>query len=54
MRAGGFFQHSLTIAAVSGRNSARLPGHRSLSAGIYRLTVAPLRGTASSIVFTIG
>ena len=45
---------SLTIAADSGRNSARLPGRGSLNPGVYRLTVAPVRGAARSITFTIG
>ena len=47
-------QHSLTLTAASGRNTARLAGHASLSPGVYRLTIAPVRGAARSIVFTIG
>jgi len=46
--------HSLTITAVSGRNSRHLGGHGVLSTGAYRLTLAPVHGTARSIVFEIG
>jgi Subtilase family len=45
---------SRTIAAAGGRNTGRLAGHASLSPGVYRLTLAPVRGVARSIVFTIG
>ncbi len=47
-------QGSRTIAAASGRNTSRLTGRTPLSPGIYRLTLAPVRGAARSIVFTIG
>lgn len=46
--------HPLTIAALGGRNSDRLGGHGVLSPGVYRLTLAPTRGAARSIAFTIG
>ena len=42
------------IAAVSGRNNERLSGHGVLGAGSYRLTLSPVGGAASSIVFKIG
>jgi hypothetical protein len=45
---------SLTIAAASGYNNRHLDGRGVLSAGAYRLTLAPLHGTARSIVFKIG
>ncbi len=45
--------HPLMIAAVSGRNNRRLGGHGVLSDGTYRLTLAPVHGTARSIVFEI-
>ncbi len=44
----------LTIAAAAGRNNRRLGGHGVLSAGTYRLTLAPAHGSARSIVFAIG
>jgi Subtilase family len=44
----------LTIAAVSGRNNGRLSGHGVLGSGSYRLTLSPVDGAASSIVFKIG
>ncbi len=47
-------QGSRTIAATGGRNTSRLLGRRSLTPGAYRLTLAPVRGEARSIVFTIG
>jgi hypothetical protein len=48
------FAHSLTIGAISGRNSRRLAGRRTLSSGAYRLTLTPVHGAARSIVFKIG
>ena len=48
------FTHPLAITASSGRNSRRLTGHGALSGGTYRLTLAPVDGSARSIVFKIG
>jgi hypothetical protein len=45
---------SLTIAALSGRNSRQLGGHVALRAGSYRLTLTPVHGAPRSIVFEIG
>ncbi len=42
-----------TMAAIGGRNGARLSGHRTLSPGLYRLTLTPLHGRARSILFHI-
>jgi len=42
-----------TMAAVPGRNGARLKGRRALSSGLYRLTVTPLSGHSRSILFHI-
>ncbi len=43
----------LTIAAGGGAQSRRLGGGATLAAGRYRLTVAPERGAAKSIVFQV-
>jgi hypothetical protein len=45
---------SITIAAASGRNSHHLNGRNVLASGVYRLTLAPVRGAARSIAFQIG
>ena len=45
---------SLTIAATGGRDSRHFGGHGLLSSGSYRLTLTPVGGAASSIVFKIG
>lgn len=42
------------FVAVAGFNRVRLRGHRALAAGLYRLRVAPARGTARSTDFAIG
>jgi len=44
---------SLTITAAKGRNSRRLTNHAPLLAGHYRLTLAPVHGTARSLTFKI-
>ena len=46
--------YSLTIAAAKGRDSARLSAHGTLAPGRYRLTLAPVHGTARTLVFQIG
>lgn len=46
--------HPFTIAAVGGRNRGRLTGHGALSPGTYRLVLAPVHGSARSLVFSIG
>jgi len=46
--------HPRTIAAVAGRNSERLSGRGVLGSGSYRLTLTPVGGAASSILFKIG
>jgi hypothetical protein len=46
--------HALTIAATRGRNTHHMAGHGVLSAGAYRLTLAPAGGAARSIAFKIG
>ncbi len=43
-----------TVAAVAGRNGVRLAGRRTLTPGLYRLTVTPLNGRPRSTVFHIG
>jgi Subtilase family len=45
---------SLMLTAVPGHNSHRLSGRRVMSAGYYRLTLAPSGGAARSLVFQIG
>jgi hypothetical protein len=42
-----------TLAAIPGRNGARLSGHGKLAAGLYRLMVTPLSGRSRSILFHI-
>ena len=42
-----------TVAAISGRNNAKLAGRRTLAPGLYRLTVTPLTGASRSILFHI-
>jgi hypothetical protein len=44
---------SLTLNSVGGRNTAKFRGRRVLSPGRYRLTVSPLDGVASSMIFLI-
>jgi hypothetical protein len=46
--------HSLTIAAVSGRNTRRLGGTGVLSPGAYRLTLTPAGGASRALNFKIG
>jgi Subtilase family len=46
--------HTLTIAGTSGRNTRHLGGRVALSAGSYRLTLAPAGGAARSVAFKIG
>jgi hypothetical protein len=45
---------SLMLSASAGRNSRRLSGHRTLTAGNYRLTLTPSGGAARSLDFQIG
>jgi hypothetical protein len=47
-------RHSLTTAAVGGRNRRSLHGGSVLSRGLYRLTLTPTLGAARSISFTVG
>jgi hypothetical protein len=42
-----------TLAAIPGRNGARLSGRGKLPAGLYRLMVTPLSGRSRSILFHI-
>jgi hypothetical protein len=46
--------HSLTIAALGGRNSQHLDGAGVLSPGTYRLTLTAVGAATRSIVFRIG
>ncbi len=46
--------YSLTIAGTPGRDSARLSAHVTLTPGRYRLTLAPVNGTARRLTFQIG
>jgi hypothetical protein len=46
--------HPRALAALAGRNVARLSGHGSLSSGAYRLMLTPAHGAARSLVFKIG
>jgi hypothetical protein len=45
---------TLELAAVAGRNSARLGGHGRLSPGTYRLLLTPPHGAAAALDFKIG
>ncbi len=45
---------SLTIAGAAGRDRARLSAHAMLAPGRYRLTLAPVHGTARTLTFQIG
>ena len=47
-------RHSLSFTAAGGHDNRRLGGHTALVAGVYRLTLTPVHGTARSLVFTIG
>jgi hypothetical protein len=38
---------------ASGHHSSHLSGHRVLPAGLYRLTLTPVGGVATSIVFSL-
>jgi len=44
---------TLRVAAVKGRNSARLKLARGLGTGFYRLTLTPARGAGRSLVFHV-
>jgi hypothetical protein len=44
---------SLTFAAASGINRARLAGHAILAPGIYRLTLASASGASRSVLFRV-
>jgi hypothetical protein len=46
--------YSLTIAGGLGRDRARLRAHGTLAPGRYRLTLAPVHGTARTLTFQIG
>jgi hypothetical protein len=46
--------YSLTIASARGRDSAHLSAHATLAPGRYRLTLAPLHGTARTLTFRVG
>ncbi len=45
---------SFTVGAARGNNVRRLSGRRSLSAGLYRLTLTPGNGSPRSLQFRIG
>ncbi len=45
---------TITIAAAKGRDSGRLRARAALARGRYRLTLAPARGIARTLVFSIG
>ncbi len=44
---------SLTLAGVRGRNRARLRASSVLPAGVYRLTLTPLRGPGRSLIIRV-
>jgi hypothetical protein len=44
---------SLTFAAASGINRARLAGHAILPPGVYRLTLASASGASRSVLFRV-
>ena len=46
--------YSLTIAGAKGYDRAHLGVHRVLAPGRYRLTLAPLHGTARTLTFRVG
>jgi Subtilase family len=46
--------YSLTITGAPGRDSARLRARGTLAPGRYRLTLAPVHGTARRLIFRVG